>query len=84
MARAAAAERPVVTSWQPQLDKPGADRLGYLGRGRCEEPFGCPDPAAARPLRELAGDDIDAFDLGDYGPLNVKFTGKRVKLKVAF
>lgn len=63
------------------LSRP-VDRLGYLGSGVCLETRGC--TTAANRNTETARQYVDALSLGSYGPMNVKFTGDRVKLKVRF
>lgn len=77
----------VSTSWQSgAAETTRYDRLRYLNGSLCVERAGCTTSAAAsQPARALDDFDyIDSLDLGTYGPMNFKFTGDRVKLKVRF
>lgn len=60
---------------------PGDGRLSYLQASQC-----APGNCAVRPPRyDLAERDyIKSLHLGSYGPMDLKFTGNRVKLKVEF
>lgn len=60
------------------------DRLRYLGGSGCQEARGCSRvsaPGADAPHRYQY---VDALDIGTYGPMRLKFTGDRVKLRVSF
>jgi len=61
-----------------------SDRLGYLGDPRCHETTGCSSAYRPASRRVVEYEYIDALDLGSYGPMDLKFTGKRVKFKVRF
>lgn len=73
----------VSSSWQASKAGAGYDRLRYLGGGSCLEQRGC---SAATPYADESRRRtfVDALDIGSYGPMDVKFTGNRVKLKVWF
>jgi len=63
------------------------DRLRYLGApAACSRAGACNAADTAIRLDQAAVEReyIDALNLGTYGQMNVKFTGKRVKLKVRF
>lgn len=70
-------ERGDYRSWQSQ----SGNRLSYLHDSQCTTPGGCP---ATRGFNVAERDYIKALHLGTYGPMDLKFTGKRVKLKVRF
>lgn len=72
----------VSSPWQTGDESLANDRLRYLGGRSCLEQFGC--SAAARYADEAPRPFIQALDIGSYGPMDVKFTGNRVKLKVRF
>lgn len=60
------------------------DRLRYLDGSGCQETRGCtkvsePGADPPRPFHY-----VDALDIGTYGPMKLKFTGDRVKLRVSF
>lgn len=76
----------IVTSWQPRANPPPQDRLRHLSGSACTELAGCSTSAGLSPQREAAPeyDYIDALNLGGYGPMEFKFTGDRVKVKVRF
>jgi hypothetical protein len=66
------------------IEYPAEDRLRYLDGSGCRETRGCSkasDPAAdpPRPFRY-----VEALNIGTYGPMKLKFTGDRVKLRVSF
>lgn len=61
--------------------RPG-DRLGYLAGAPCLETRGCTSAATRRIASPRKY--VDALSLGNYGPMNVKFTGDRVKVRVRF
>lgn len=68
---------------QAQADDPRAGRLSYLYGSSCANTSGC----AAAGAPELSIDErkyIKSLNLGTYGPMDVRFTGDRVKLKVRF
>lgn len=73
----------VPNPWQADDASPGDDRLRYLNGELCLERLGC---SAATPYSGQAAPRkfVDALDIGSYGPMDVKFTGNRVKLKVWF
>jgi hypothetical protein len=71
------------TSWRDHDELfPDQDRLAYLHRTVCVETRGC--STAASDQGTLSRRYVDALSLGSYGPMNVKFTGDRVKLRVRF
>ena len=74
----------LATSWLNHDDEqyPAQDRLAYLYRTGCVETRGCSTAASSEGAssRQYA----DALSLGTYGPMKVKFTGDRVKVKVSF
>lgn len=79
-------------SWQAGAENPQAGRLSYLQSSRCATlatlaTLGTTlDPCSpSRPKLDIAERDyIKSLTLGSYGPMDVKFTGDRVKLKVEF
>lgn len=79
----AALDPAIVTHWADQARPSRPDRLRYLEGPQCVEQRGC-SMSGTTPPREPERDYIDALSLGDYGPMNVKFNGKRVKVKLRF
>ncbi|MBS1270740.1 MAG: hypothetical protein MAG794_01706 [Gammaproteobacteria bacterium] len=63
---------------------PRVGRLGYLSGSFCPEGRGCSMSTARPDSREAPREYIKSLSLGTYGPMRVKFTGDRVKLKVRF
>ena len=79
-----ALDRSVEMGWQAWTAYATPGPLRHLNGSPCQERYGCTTSAASREPVEPQRDYIDALDLGDYGPMNFKFTGDRVKLKVRF
>jgi len=77
-------EDPAAADWRVAAEP---DRLDYLSApAGCRRGHPCAGAAAAGrlPPAPVKRDYVDALDLVSYGPVDVKFTGDRVKLKVRF
>lgn len=85
-AAARVADYTVTTAWPSRAPEARDDRLRYLNGSLCAERVDCSTSAAfSQSVGDRASRDyIDALSLGSYGPMNFKFTGDRVKLKVRF
>lgn len=79
-------DRSVAALWQQARGHSlRGDRLRHLNRSLCLEQYGCSTSAVAVHEPEAPERDyIDALSLGDYGPMDFKFTGDRLKVKVRF
>lgn len=75
-------ERGTLPSLLARADDPRDGRLSYLRGSRCADPGDC--LAATRQFDIAERDYIKSLSLGSYGPMDLKFTGDRVKLKVKF
>jgi len=67
---------------QARADDPRAGRLSYLYGSSCANTGGCAAAVSGLSLEER--NYIKSLNLGTYGPMDVRFTGDRVKLKVRF
>lgn len=79
-------ERTPSATWLARAALLRQDRLQYLNASVCLEQRGCSTAFSQGRAAARFGekDFVDALSLGTYGPMNVKFTGDRVKLKVRF